>query len=213
MAEEPSEPMAPTKMRMNDNTLTKEEQKELLRSFLPACQPQEGSPANTFTRAELDDLKTAFPDMQIGSRSEKKDDGTKLDILKQWEAPSQDGCEMPHPQQDGSAECDCKPASSKEDESETDWHGAPRFHRKAYLAQNFREKVRKGEFTGPTNGVCPGFMQCNLVVLPQGPVAFDFLLFCQRNPKACPLIDVCDVGSPHAPGVAKGADLRTDVPK
>merc|ERR1712176_918975 len=56
-------------------------------------------------------------------------------------------------------------------------------------------------------------MQCNLVVLPQGPAAFDFLLFCQRNPKACPLIDVCDVGSPYAPGVAKGADLRTDVPK
>ncbi|KAL3896632.1 MAG: hypothetical protein SGARI_007123, partial [Bacillariaceae sp.] len=65
-------------------------------------------------------------------------------------------------------------------------------------------------FTTPTNGVCPGFLQCNLVVLPQGPIAFDFLLFCQRNPKACPLIEVCDVGSPFPHGVAPGADLRTD---
>ena len=44
--------------------------------------------------------------------------------------------------------------------------------------------------------------------------AFDFMLFCQRNPQACPLIEVCDVGSPHPPeSLAIGADLRTDIPK
>ena len=77
----------------------------------------------------------------------------------------------------------------------------------------FRKAVREGTFQGPTNGVCPGFMQCNLVVLPQGQHAFDFLLFCQRNKKACPLVEVCDVGSPYPNGVARDADLRTDVPK
>ena len=77
----------------------------------------------------------------------------------------------------------------------------------------FRDAVRSGHFTGPTNGVCPGFMQCNLVVLEDGPEAYDFLLFCQRNKKACPLIEVCDVGSPFAEAVAAGSDLRTDIPK
>lgn len=77
----------------------------------------------------------------------------------------------------------------------------------------FRELVRTGEFVSPTNAVCPGHLQCNLVVLPQGKESFDFLLFCQRNKKACPLIEVCDVGSPHPHGVAQNADLRTDIPK
>jgi uncharacterized protein YcsI (UPF0317 family) len=79
--------------------------------------------------------------------------------------------------------------------------------------QKFRELVRSREFVSPTNAVCPGHLQCNLVVLPQGKESFDFLLFCQRNKKACPLIEVCDVGSPHPHGVAQHADLRTDVPK
>jgi len=79
--------------------------------------------------------------------------------------------------------------------------------------QEFRQAVRSGKHTGPTNGVCPGFMQCNLVVLDEDQ-AFDFLLFCQRNKKACPLIEVCDVGSPTADStIAKGSDLRTDIPK
>ena len=207
---------SPTKMRIDNSTLTKEEQRELLKSVLPACQPQEGSPANTFTRSELDDLKTAFPEMEISSRQKDDSNTKKIDILKQWEAPPQDGSDMAPPQ-DGSDEVhrnepftDSLP---QQEASAENWHGAPRFHRDASLAQAFREKVRRGGFTTPTNGVCPGFLQCNLVVLPQGPVAFDFLLFCQRNPQSCPLIDVCDIGSPYAPGVAKGADLRTDVPK
>ena len=81
-------------------------------------------------------------------------------------------------------------------------------------ARYFREcVVRPNLHTKPTNGVCPGYLQCNLVVLPQGQIAFDFLLFCQRNPKSCPLIEVCDVGSPYPTGIAPGADLRTDIPK
>lgn len=55
-------------------------------------------------------------------------------------------------------------------------------------------------------------MQANLVVLPKT-LAYDFLLFCQRNPKPCPLLDVTDPGDPQPCGVALGADLRTDLPR
>ena len=77
----------------------------------------------------------------------------------------------------------------------------------------FRNLVRSKQFTGPTNGQCPGYLQCNLVVLKKAD-AFDFMLFCQRNPKACPLVEVCDVGSSIPPeSLAHGADLKTDIPK
>jgi uncharacterized protein YcsI (UPF0317 family) len=125
--------------------------------------------------------------------------------LAHWTAPPQDG--------EGPLHTAVEEKEQAREDAPLDWHGAPCFHKNASLARDFRAKVRCGEFTGPTNGVCPGFLQCNLVVLPQGPFAFDFLLFCQRNPKACPLIEVCDIGSPFPAGVALGADLRTDVPK
>ncbi len=54
-------------------------------------------------------------------------------------------------------------------------------------------------------------MQANLVVLPKD-WAFDFLLFCQRNPKPCPLLDVTEPGDPEPKFVARGSDLRTDLP-
>jgi uncharacterized protein YcsI (UPF0317 family) len=78
--------------------------------------------------------------------------------------------------------------------------------------EQFREQVRSGAFTGLTAGVCDGFVQANLAILPKED-AFEFLLFCQRNPKSCPLIDVTDIGSPVPAASAPGADLRTDLPK
>jgi uncharacterized protein YcsI (UPF0317 family) len=55
-------------------------------------------------------------------------------------------------------------------------------------------------------------VQANLVIVPRE-AAFDFLLFCQRNPKPCPLLDVTEPGSAEPRFVAPGADLRTDVPR
>lgn len=78
--------------------------------------------------------------------------------------------------------------------------------------EQFREQVRSGAYTGPTAGVCDGFVQANLAILPKED-AFEFLLFCQRNPKSCPLIDVTDIGSAIPAASAPGADLRTDLPK
>jgi len=76
---------------------------------------------------------------------------------------------------------------------------------------NIRELCRHGAHTGPTPGLALGFVQANLVVLPKD-WAFDFLLFCQRNPKPCPLLDVTEPGDAEPKAVAVGADLRTDLP-
>jgi uncharacterized protein YcsI (UPF0317 family) len=75
-----------------------------------------------------------------------------------------------------------------------------------------RERIRAGEHTGPTGGLAPGYVQTNLVTLPEE-YAFDFLKFCVRNPKPCPVLEVTDAGSPTPAVMAPGADLRTDVPR
>jgi len=254
-------------LKINNNTLTKEEQDGFLRLLLPACQPQEGSPANTFTKNELDTLQKAVGNVQIKNgpphhSTSSISTSNKVDIRDVQQAFHPPGepvlsttattytttatntVSSSSPQ---SCDNDCHddelhvmlplvtaPMACPQDGADfydnnikfiehpaaipiLDWHGAPRLHNESSLTNNmsryFREKVRREEFITPTNGVCPGYLQCNLVVLPQGQIAFDFLLFCQRNPKACPLIEVCDVGSPYPYSVAPGADLRTDVPK
>ena len=78
--------------------------------------------------------------------------------------------------------------------------------------EEVRERIRKGEHAGPTGGLAPGYVQTNLVILPEE-YAFDFLKFCVRNPRPCPVLEVTDTGSPAPAVMAPGADLRTDVPK
>jgi len=73
--------------------------------------------------------------------------------------------------------------------------------------------IRAGAWRGPTAGLAPGFVQANLVVLPAGS-AGDFRIFCERNPRPCPLLDVTTAGcSVPDPGLAANADLRTDLPR
>ena len=74
-----------------------------------------------------------------------------------------------------------------------------------------RRACHEGSWTGPTCGLAPGYAQANLVMLPQD-WAFEFLLFCQRNPRPCPLLEVTTAGS-WTPGLtAPEADLRSDLP-
>jgi uncharacterized protein YcsI (UPF0317 family) len=75
----------------------------------------------------------------------------------------------------------------------------------------FRHLVRAGEFRKPTAGVCGGYAQANLVILPDAQ-AHDFLRFAQRNPKACPLLAVGEPGAWNLPALGADLDLRTDVP-
>lgn len=75
-----------------------------------------------------------------------------------------------------------------------------------------RELIRQQIITGPTAGMSKGFTQANLVILKKE-YAFDFLLFCQRNPKPCPLLDVTETGSFVPAKIARNADIRSDIPK
>ena len=75
-----------------------------------------------------------------------------------------------------------------------------------------RAAIRRGEITGPTTGFCAGYAQGNLVVLPKA-LAWDFLLFCQRNPKACPLLEVADAGARTFAQFAPGSDIAADIPR
>ena len=74
-----------------------------------------------------------------------------------------------------------------------------------------RSLIRESQWNRPTTGLASGFVQANLVILPKAH-AFDFLLFCVRNPKPCPILDVLEPGNTE-PSIAPGADLRTDLPK
>jgi len=76
--------------------------------------------------------------------------------------------------------------------------------------KELRSLIRRGRLVRPTSGMAQGYVQANLVVLPRD-LAFDFLLFCQRNPKPCPLLEVIEAGSSEPVQTAPGADLRTDV--
>jgi uncharacterized protein YcsI (UPF0317 family) len=78
--------------------------------------------------------------------------------------------------------------------------------------QQIRHCIREGQWPHPTAGLAPGFTQANLAIVPRD-LAYDFLLFCQRNPKPCPLLEVLDVGDPQPRELAPDADIRTDIPR
>lgn len=73
-----------------------------------------------------------------------------------------------------------------------------------------RLAARGGAFRGATAGHAPGFLQANLMIVPKE-AAFDFLLFSQRNPKPCPLIEVMEPGQ-RLVSCGAASDIATDVP-
>ncbi len=74
-----------------------------------------------------------------------------------------------------------------------------------------RARIRDGSFVGNTSGLAPGFVQCNIVILPSS-YAADFMRFCQLNPKPCPLVASAGAaGQTGLPGLGE-IDIRTDVP-
>ena len=74
-----------------------------------------------------------------------------------------------------------------------------------------RELIRRGELLRPTCGLASGYTQANLVILPKE-LAFDFFLFCQRNPKPCPILEVLEPGKYEPVLTAPAADIRVDIP-
>ncbi|GAA2282850.1 UPF0317 protein [Streptomyces ruber] len=83
-------------------------------------------------------------------------------------------------------------------------------HARAWTPREARARFRAG-LTGPTAGIAAGHTQANLISVPAD-WAYEMLLFCQRNPKPCPVLDVTDAGAWTTP-LAPDADLRTDLPR
>lgn len=78
--------------------------------------------------------------------------------------------------------------------------------------QEARHIIRRGDYDLQTSGLCPGYAQANLIILPREQ-AYDFLLFAQRNPKPCPLLEVTEVGAREARICASDCDIATDFPR
>ncbi|MEZ5702863.1 MAG: putative hydro-lyase [Burkholderiaceae bacterium] len=74
-----------------------------------------------------------------------------------------------------------------------------------------RQAIRQGRWTAHTSGVAQDHVQGNVVILPEAQ-ANDFLRYCQRNPKPCPLLAVSEPGEPMVPSLGRDIDIRSDVP-
>lgn len=61
----------------------------------------------------------------------------------------------------------------------------------------------------PTSGVAAGLTQANLISVPAD-WAFETLLFTQRNPKPCPVLEVIEHGQVES-RLAPGSDISTDI--
>lgn len=75
-----------------------------------------------------------------------------------------------------------------------------------------RRLIRGGEWKKPTVGLAQGYVQANILILPKEK-AYDFMLFCLRNPKPCTLLEVLDAGSPMPKITCSNSDIRYDLNK
>jgi len=81
-----------------------------------------------------------------------------------------------------------------------------------HSAAQARLAIREGRWTTHTSGLADDHVQGNVVILPQAQ-ADDFLRYCQRNPKPCPVLAVSEPGRPELPTLGRDIDIRTDVPR
>lgn len=82
---------------------------------------------------------------------------------------------------------------------------------KSYSLERARAAIRHGEYASHTAGLGQGYLQANLAIVPEA-YALDFMRYCQRNPKPCPLTGVSDTGVAEIPTLGRNVDVRTDVP-
>jgi uncharacterized protein YcsI (UPF0317 family) len=78
---------------------------------------------------------------------------------------------------------------------------------------DIRRLCRTGDFVEPTSGRAPGYVQCNVVMMPADS-AHHFLGFCEHNPRPCPLLAMSEApGSVALTALATDIDIRTDLPQ
>lgn len=84
-------------------------------------------------------------------------------------------------------------------------------HLKQQTTAQVRAEIRACAYGGHTAGLGKNNLQANLAILPAAH-ALDFMRFCQRNPKPCPLVGVSDTGNPRMTTLGHDIDIRTDIP-
>ena len=87
----------------------------------------------------------------------------------------------------------------------------PYAHRVTTKALAARLAIRSGSFSGDTAGLAPGYIQCNIVILPAAQADM-FADFCQANPQSCPLLATSWPGDPTLPSLGADIDIRHDLP-
>ena len=78
--------------------------------------------------------------------------------------------------------------------------------------KHIRKLIRCGSWTSHTSGLASDHVQGNVVILPEA-LASDFLLYCQRNPKPCPLLAVSEAGDSKLPTLGADIDICSDLPR
>ncbi len=71
--------------------------------------------------------------------------------------------------------------------------------------------IRRGIIDFPTAGMCRGYAQANLVILPPE-YAADFAEYARRNPFHCPGLEVVR-GTPETRAMGEGGNICTDIPR
>lgn len=79
-------------------------------------------------------------------------------------------------------------------------------------AQHVRQLIRQGVWQSHTSGLASDHVQGNVVILPQAQAA-EFLLYCQRNPKPCPLLAVSEPGVAMLPSLGVDINICSDLPQ
>ena len=74
-----------------------------------------------------------------------------------------------------------------------------------------RKLIREGVIDFPTAGMCRGYAQANLAILPPE-YAADFEQFTKLNPSPCPVLEIIR-GTPETHAMGEGGNIVTDIPR
>ena len=74
-----------------------------------------------------------------------------------------------------------------------------------------RKLIREGVIDFPTAGMCRGYAQANLVILPPE-YAADFEEYAKKNPFPCPVLEIIK-GTPDTHDMGEGGNICSDIPR
>ena len=75
-----------------------------------------------------------------------------------------------------------------------------------------RKLIREGVIDFPTAGMCRGYAQANLIILPPE-YAADFEKFAELNPFPCPILEIIKGEQPLTYDMGEGGNICSDIPR